>query len=149
VSTVRKERKVITKLIYAGALPFIFTTMVALIGPNSYMYLLDARALFNSYALIICCFLCGALWGLGLAKPDKLPVNVFLWGNSAVVLLWFSWYLLPTFAYRLVLLLVLLWLLWIDRRLLRADIISSWYFKLRVRITAMVTVCVVLLLVFT
>jgi len=126
-------------LVFAGVLPFVAAAALVLMPllPG-----INARALFDSYLLVILCFLCGSHWGLGLALPGRLPLNVFLLSNAMVLLLWLSHLLLPASLFQLVALAVLLLLLWVDRRLHAAAVIHTWYFIARRRVTLLVALCV-------
>jgi hypothetical protein len=130
-------------LVYAGAIPFIGLALLAHVPAVAE---LDPVVLFQSYALVIVSFLCGAHWGLGLAARGKAPLNLFLTSNALVVLLWLVHALLPAGAFMLLFCSELLVLLLIDRRLRSAGLLDPWYYVLRVRISAIVAGAVVVIL---
>jgi len=130
-------------LVFAGALPFIACTLLVLLPllPSG-----DVRTLFDSYALVILSFLCGAHWGQGIAARGIAPLNLFLVSNALVLLLWLAHAFLPATPFLLLVLLELWLLLWIDRCLYASELIDQWYYITRIRITLIVAICVVLVL---
>lgn len=130
-------------LVFAGALPFIACTLLVLLP---LLPAVDVRSLFDSYALVILAFLCGAHWGQGIAARGTAPLNLFLASNALVVLLWLTHAFLPATPFLLLVLLTLALLLWIDHRLYASELIDYWYYLTRIRITLIVAICVVLVL---
>lgn len=130
-------------LVFAGALPFIAATLLVLLPV---LPAFDARALFESWTLVILAFLCGAHWGQGIAARGKTPLNLFIASNLLAVLLWLVHVFLPGTAFLLLALLELALLLWIDRRLHAHELIDQWYYLTRVRISVIVGSCVLLVL---
>jgi hypothetical protein len=130
-------------LVFAGALPFIACTLLVLLP---LLPAVDVRALFDSYALVILAFLCGAHWGQGIVARGTAPLNLFLVSNALVLLLWLAHAFLPATPFLLLVLLELWLLLWIDRCLYASELIDQWYYITRIRITLIVAICVVLVL---
>jgi len=88
-----------------------------------------------AYGLAIVCFLCGAHWGTYLYNRTAAPDNLFITSNVIVVACWFAFLMAAQAITLFVLILALLCLLFIDYRLLRADLLTDYYFRMRTTAT--------------
>ena len=123
-----------TTLTFAGSIPFVVLALalaIHLADVNLLKYLLV------TYAAIIASFMAGIHWGAYLFK--SAPLNLFAHSNILALLAWLSLFL-PAFSAYLLLIFCFGYLLVIDHRLFRVGIIQLWYWRLRVRITAIVIV---------
>ena len=131
----KKDYRVPKLLVYAGALPFVVLTLLALSDVSS-KYFQPSSAL-KLYALAIGSFVCGSHWGVYLLK--NLPINLFITSNIFTILLWVTFMLVEN--YEFIYSGILLLLLFIDYFLLKTNVISKEYFKIRKAITVVVVAC--------
>ena len=125
-------------LSYAGALPFVACAGLLSLGVNSLPVLGATYDVLLVYALVINSFLAGAHWGqhLGLSGVWSWRLPVF--SNISAVLLWLGFLLAPTTLLLALFILNFAAMLLIDRRLLRAGIISEHYWQTRWRVSLVV-----------
>ena len=101
-----------------------------------------------AYGLAIVCFLCGAHWGTYLYNRTAAPDNLFVTSNVIVVACWFAFLMAAQAITLFVLILAFVCLLFIDYRLLRAGLITEFYFRMRMIATviAVISLAVVIAL---
>lgn len=129
-----------------GTLPFLASAGMALAG-FSLGSLLTAFNVASSYGLAILCFLCGAHWATYLYKRDATPFNLLIISNVVVVAIWLTYLLLGQSAFTLASqVLAFAFLLDIDRRLLRAGLISEHYFGIRLQATTIAAISLLIVL---
>lgn len=131
-------------LAFAGALPFM-----AAIGLVALDWQADrAIPVALTYGAVIIAFLSGIHWAVFLFRPAECPQNLFVISNVTALIGWFA-IALPGGLCFLVQSACFLYLLMIDRNLLRADLLPDWFWKLRCRITSVVAVSLLVLSALT
>lgn len=128
------KQELATKLTFAGGIPFIIGGFTFLFEPLQQAHLI--RVLF-AYAAIIASFMAGIHWGAYLFK--NIPINLFIHSNVLALIAWISLFFPPFITFPL-LIICFVYLLIVDHRLYKFDIIQIWYWRLRVRITCLVVV---------
>ena len=126
-----ESRTLYPVLTYAGALPFVACALMPLFGIESLWNLGSYVHIAAAYGLAIVCFLCGAHWGTYLYNRAAAPDNLFVTSNVIVVACWFAFLMAAQAITLFVLVLALLCLLFIDYRLLRAGLLTAYYFRMR------------------
>ncbi|MDH3694318.1 MAG: DUF3429 domain-containing protein [Gammaproteobacteria bacterium] len=136
-------KRVATSLTYAGALPFIGVTFC--IGAAWRLpFDLDAVTVLTLYSAVICSFLAGIHWQIGLTQSVANNYCLFF-SNFVALLAWAlllidsSWKVIAAFAVLFVA------LLGFDTTLYKRRLIPGWFFALRIR----VSILVVAVLAFT
>lgn len=126
-----QEKKLYTALALAGTLPFVAGALLPLLGYRSLPLLGAVDQLVASYGLAIVCFLAGAHWGMYLAGRSVDSLNLFVTSNVLFLVAWFAYVgaeLTIAIGAQIIVFLVLLY---IDRRLAAADVISASYLRVR------------------
>ena len=126
-----ESRKLYPVLTYAGALPFAGCALMALFGIETLWNLGSYVHIAAAYGLAIVCFLCGAHWGTYLYNRAAAPDNLFVTSNVIVVACWFAFLMAAQAITLFVLVLAFLCLLFVDYRLLRAGLLTEYYFRMR------------------
>ncbi len=126
-----ESRKLYPILAYAGTLPFIGCALMPLMGLQELWNLGTYDHIAAAYGLAIVCFLCGAHWGTYLYNRAAAPDNLFVTSNVIVVACWFAFLMAAKAITLFVLILAFLCLLFIDYRLLRASLLTDYYFRMR------------------
>ena len=121
-------------LVYSGAIPFIACVCVSVLGWDIF----DARWYGITYGAVILSFLAGIHWGVYLFLSPSCPYNLFITSNIAALLGWLSLLIFPHWGSFLLLILCFSWLLLIDHKLFKLDIIPDWFYRLRVHATIIV-----------
>ena len=135
-----ESRKLYPLLTYAGALPFVACALMPLFGIESLWNLGSYVHIAAAYGLAIVCFLCGAHWGTYLYNRAAAPDNLFVTSNVIVVACWFAFLMAAQAIALFVLILAFLCLLFLDYRLLRAGLITTFYFRMRTIATVIAVV---------
>lgn len=127
-------------LTYAGAIPFYVLSVLAtgIWGDPE-----RALTLLLSYGAIIVSFIAGIHWGAYLFKGA--PLNLFIHSNIFALIAWGAVWTGGIEGIGL-LVICLVYLLFIDYVLSKANVIEAWYFRLRKNITALVLGAMVLCL---
>lgn len=126
-------RRLTEALTYAGALPFLLLLLPGL-------PFLDAAArlsAFLAYGAVIAGFMAGALWGL-VQREDQPPVVPVMASNGLALAAWASLLIAPGPVALAVQFTAFIGLLAIDRQLAGRNLEKPWYWRLRLRITAIV-----------
>ncbi len=126
-----ESRKLYPLLTYAGVLPFVGCALMPFIGLQELWNLGSYDHIAAAYGLAIVCFLCGAHWGTYLYHRERAPDNLFITSNVIVVACWFAFLMAAKAATLFVLILAFLCLLVIDYRLLKAGLLTDYYFRMR------------------
>ena len=144
-----ESRKLYPILTYAGVLPFIGCALMPLVGMQALWNLGSFDQIAAAYGLAIVCFLCGAHWGTYLYNRTAAPDNLFITSNVIVVACWFAFLMAAQAITLFVLILAFLCLLFLDYRLLRAGLLTDYYFRMRTTATviAVVALAIVIALV--
>lgn len=132
-------------LALAGTLPFIGSVVldvgrIDLLG--------EPARIASSYGLAIICFLCGAHWATYLYHRDQSPTNLFITSNVIVVLVWIAYLWLSMSIALIVQIVAFIYLLIIDHRLHRIDLITNHYFVTRAipTVVAVLSLAILILL---
>jgi hypothetical protein len=120
-------------LALTGTLPFLASAVIA---AGQFSSILPAEDIAGSYGLAILSFLAGVHWATYLYRREELGINLLAISNIVVVTVWIA-YLAPvhrglTLAIQVI---AFLYLLHIDRALLRGGLISDDYFNTRLQAT--------------
>ncbi len=135
--------RLIQTLTYAGALPFIAWPLALLLLPHwSYLTLQFAP----DYMRVIVSFMAGGIWGTAIATERLGPSTrkaaalaailaaLALWGAAAI----------PYLRLQVIVAIALFFvLLTVDRSLTRDGAVPDWYGRLRIRITAIVSLSLI------
>ncbi len=120
---------------YAGALPFIAAALVLIFQPPAIQA--DLELVLRVYSALIVSFISGIHWQIGISKQEA--PGYLLWMSNAVVLAsWGFVFAQPGIVAWLLFVIVFAVLLVLDRILFRLDLVSSWFYQLRVRISIIV-----------
>ena len=129
-------KRVATFLTYAGALPFIVLALC--IGAAWRLpFNLDAVTVLTLYSAVICSFLAGIHWQIGLSQCSANHYCLFF-SNFVALLAWAlmlvdpSWKVVAGFAIMFVA------LLGFDTTLYKRRLIPAWFFALRIRVSLLV-----------
>jgi len=126
-----ESRKLYPLLTYAGVLPFVGCALMPFLGLQELWNLGSYDHIAAAYGLAIVCFLCGAHWGTYLYHRANASDNLFITSNVIVVACWFAFLIAAKAITLFVLILAFLCLLVIDYRLLKAGLLTDYYFRMR------------------
>ncbi len=141
-----ESRKLYPLLTYAGVLPFVGCALMPFLGLQQLWNLGSYDYIAAAYGLAIVCFLCGAHWGTYLYHRDRGPDNLFITSNVIVVACWFAFLMAAKAITLFVLILAFLCLLVIDYRLLKAGLLTDYYFRMRSIATAIAVVALAVII---
>ena len=141
-----ESRKLYPILTYAGVLPFIGCALMPFVGLQELWNLGSYDYIAAAYGLAIVSFLCGAHWGTYLYHRAAAPDNLFLTSNIIVVACWFAFLMAAKAITLFVLILALLCLLFIDLRLLKAGLLTAYYFRMRTIATTIAVVALAIII---
>lgn len=142
-----ESRKLYPLLTYAGVLPFVGCTLMPFVGLQELWNLGSFDYIAAAYGLAIVCFLCGAHWGTYLYRSGAAPDNLFITSNVIVVAAWFAFLMAAQAITLFVLILSFLCLLVIDYRLLKAGLLTDFYFRMRTNATIIAVVALAIIIV--
>jgi len=141
-----ESRKLYPILTYAGVLPFVGCALMPVLGLQELWNLGSYDQIAAAYGLAIVCFLCGAHWGTYLYHRAKAPDNLYITSNVIVVACWFAFLMAAKGVTLFVLILAFLCLLVIDYRLLKAGLLTDYYFRMRSIATAIAVVALAIII---
>ncbi len=130
-------------LTLAGAIPFALPALLYLFGISQLPRLGALQPIVSSYGLVILSFMAGVHWGQVIHKPRWHLLLII--SNVITLSGWFAFLIGNATLLWCVLILGFVALLFVDRRLLAADMITPAYWRLRMAVT---TIVVIALLVF-
>ncbi len=142
-----ESKKLYPLLTYAGLLPFIGCALMPMVGLQELWNLGSYGYIAAAYGLAIVCFLCGAHWGTYLYNRAAVTDNLFITSNVIVVACWFAFLMAAQAITLFVLILAFLCLLVIDYRLLKAGLLTDYYFRMRVKATGIAAIALVIIIV--
>ena len=142
-----ESRKLYPLLTYAGVLPFVGCALMPIVGLQELWNLGTYDHIAAAYSLAIVCFLCGAHWGTYLYHRSAAPDNLFITSNVIVVACWFAFLMAAKAITLFVMILALLCLLFIDYRLLKADLLTDYYFRMRSIATGVAVISLAIIIV--
>lgn len=131
--------------IAAGSLPFIGAAIAAAIGLDRFGPVSSITDAVVAYGLAIASFVAGTHWAVYLQYKASAPANLFVSSNVTVLAPWLAFVSASTRATIVVLVLTFLYLVFVDWRLRKSNLIESAYFRQRLAVTAVV--CISLLTV--
>lgn len=148
--------KLYKSLTYLGALPFI---VAVYIGLSPYLYIPEflggdivysgfkSRTLAHSYAVVILTFLGGIQWGLSFQheKPNKLLI-------ISTILALLAWISLMAFASKTALVILLIGFivaLFVDSFAHKKQLIPTWFWRIRIKISTIVCISMLVLILLT
>ena len=131
-------------LAYAGMLPFVACAILASAGVDAIPVLGSTSHIAASYALVITVFMAGIHWGTAVYKHTDVPMNLFVQSNVVTLVAWFGYLLASNSVSLLICAVALTYLLWLDRRLHLAELLSATYLTLRFRVTTVVVVALLI-----
>ena len=107
-----------------------------------------AVVIISTYTALIVTFIAGSQWGAASQLAKKSSTKVMVCSNLAMVFAWLGM-LVPNWIISFVMLLTCLWLvLLVDIRLTKHGIWSPAYLRLRIYITASVSICLAIFLLY-
>ena len=119
---------------YLGALPFVAGAILSLLSIDTLPWLGSVLHIVSVYALVISVFMAGILWGVTLQLQENntnKQIN-FLVSNILTLTVWFVYLSYPdSIAFLLTTVVVFLWLLMLDVKLVRRQHISKRYYQAR------------------
>ena len=134
------RRKVSTGLAYSGALPFWYLAL----GPKTISGL-DTASIFLAYGAIIASFMAGSLWGFAQIRVGDLLIIVT---SNLIALVAFATIVTGQFSFATSLQLALFVILLVaDYRVKDSNVDRGWYWKLRLRVTILVTIAYLIMIV--
>lgn len=133
--------------ILAGALPFVVAAAAIISGMESIGPVRSVTASLVAYGLAIASFVAGTHWAFYLQFRASAPTNLFVSSNLAVLAPWLTFVVGSIADTLVVLVLTFPFLVIVDWRHRRSNLIESAYFRLRVAATAVVSVSLLLVLV--
>ncbi len=148
-----QPRRLAHILTYLGSLPLILAVLLAAYGSfnlgDVFGYQLKfsrfkSYALAHSYGAVIVAFLAGIQWGISL--PNEANKQYFISSNVLALSAWFSLFLFAQWAGLLWLLLNFVWAFVIDHHAHRSQMIPTWFWQLRQRISLLVVILLMVLL---
>ena len=141
-----QENRLYSLLTYAGALPFVFCAALPFFGVEGWQNIGSFEYVARLYGLAIASFVAGSHWGTYLYNREASPTNLFLTSNAVVLAAWFAFLLTGPVMTQFVLLLSFLYLLFVDYNLYRANVITSYYFRMRANVTLVVCICLAIII---
>ena len=133
-----KSTTLYTTLALAGALPFLACALLPLMGVVALEPIGSLDGLASSYGLSIISFLAGIHWATYLLKQDQVRTNLFVTSNVVFLGVWIAFVvggLKVALASQII---AFVYLMWVDRGLLRSMVISNTYFRMRLIVTGLV-----------
>ena len=128
-------------LTYSGSLPFIFLTYLGFANNNQF-FSIDASLMLMSYAAVILSFIAGMHFAYAILQ-DKINITLLFLSNVVALISWVC--LLVNFHIALMLMVIsYVFSLIIDFIAYKNLIIARWFFNLRLRISFIVTPCLLL-----
>ena len=136
-----RNKNAFINLMYLGALPFIAGALLSLLSIDTLPWLGSVVHIVSVYALVISVFMAGILWGVTLqVNTDNFLGQVnFLISNVLALTIWFVYLIYPdSHSFLLTTVVAFLWLLMLDTKLIKRQLISSSYYRARKRVSAIV-----------
>lgn len=144
-----ESRRLYPVLTYAGLLPFIGCALLPFAGIRELRGLGSVDFIAATYGLAIVCFLCGAHWGTSLYNRTAAPDNLLVTSNVIVVACWIAFLAGAPAVTLFALILAFLSLLFIDYRLLKAGLLTDYYFRMRATATGVGVIALAIIIVMT
>ena len=126
-----------TILAFAGAVPFVASALLIVLGIDEIAAVGRLDAIASSYGLAIVSFLAGVHWATELYGNRGTTLNLFVISNGVLLFVWFAYVLVSIRWQLLSQALALVALVIIDVRLQRRAMISSGYLRTRLIATVL------------
>ncbi|WP_395373064.1 DUF3429 domain-containing protein [Marinicella sp. W31] len=148
-----RQAKVLT---YLGAIPFIIAVLIGLnihvsfpeiLGGDIAYASFKAKALVHSYAVVILSFLGGIQWGISLREP--VTRRLYIVSNVIALAAWLSLIVFTKSEGLIIVLLGFIVALWVDQKAHNRGMIPSWFWQLRIKVTAIVCLSLLLIIALT
>ena len=120
----------------AGVLPFFLLELAAVLHLHGF----DVQRAFFAYAAVIIAFICGMHWGVCFFFSEKKLPQLLLHSNAITLLGWAACCLRSVTWGLIIQSGCFIYLLGLDVLLHRGGVLPTWFFKLRVMVTAVVVV---------
>lgn len=130
-------------LTFMGALPFVGAVIAQLQGMAHY----HSGYFALTYGAVIISFLGGIHWGLFLSNAQHTRLNLLVTSNLLALIAWATLFFVVPVTQYLVQIAAFIALWWIDRKLVAEGIIERWFYRLRSQVTAVVLLCLAIMLV--
>lgn len=138
VSFLMPDRRLYSLLALAGAAPFVAAALLPLAGFEKIGPFGTPSKLALSYGLTIACFLAGVHWATRLYRQDDAPPFLLVSSNLVALAAWFAYLLLPTSWAIACLVLLFVYLWYVDFRLRGRQLLDAHYFRIRTAATGLV-----------
>lgn len=134
------NKSLIKILTYAGIIPFIFAIVIMLkVGSGP-----EVQKIVSAYTSIIIAFISGIQFAYGL-RTQKLFASVIILSNVISLVGWLAIVVEEISHTAILQILCLLILLFADWHLYHNKIVDKWFMKLRVKVSAIVILCLVII----
>ena len=140
------DRTLYFGLALAGALPFVACALLLSAGVTSVSPFGPLDEVVNSYGLAIVCFLAGTHWAMHLSHPDDTPFNLLVSSNAVFLVAWFMYLLAGTHLSLATQTAALGALLFVDRSMARAALVSGHYFRMRLFVTTLAALSLIVII---
>lgn len=140
------QKQLATTLVVLGTVPFVALTGLIVTATTTFPLPASPPLMLHVYGVIIGSFVAGLHWGIHFCK--RTSDSVYLYSSFVALLLWCSMWTAGS-AIGLALVLLGFILLWLEEyRLSVQRVTTAWFWKLRTVVTAIVTLCLALSVVF-
>lgn len=130
-------------LAFAGSLPFVVGAGLLALNIEQLPFLGSLTQALIFYTLVIVSFMAGAHWGQHLSFPSPWKRRLPILSNTIAVMAWLLAIVLSPASFFTAAALMFVGVLWIDRRLYQASLISTNYFRVRLWVTVVVVLSLV------
>ena len=141
-----QDTRLYSLLAITGTLPFVACAVLPLTGVDTISPFGDLHQLASSYALAIVTFLAGAHWGNYLSADQAPPFNLFVSSNVVFLVAWFAFVAASLSWAIFTQVLALVFLLFVDHKLMTNGTISGHYFRIRSTATAIAIISLSIIL---
>lgn len=140
------QKQLATTLVVLGTVPFVVLTVLVISANSSIPLPAHPALMLHVYGVVIGSFVAGLHWGIHFCK--RTSDSVYLYSSFVALLLWCSMWTAGS-GPGLTMVLLGFILLWLEEyRLSVQRVTTAWFWKLRSAVTAIVTVCLALSVVF-
>lgn len=133
-------------LTYAGLIPFLACSILIFLGVNNVPLLGSVFDIQKTYMLIIAAFMAGIHWGQALGN-NKDDYKLYIISNIHAIALFFLSILAGQQVFSIGVITIFTSILYVDHRLLKQNIISQDYFKMRFVVSIIVITSIIVSLI--
>lgn len=134
-------------LTYSGIIPLI-ASIILFFTPIPLLREINPVLFALTYSAVIISFLCGIHWVIYLFFSAKCSQNLLIISNIVTLISWFCVILSPKVAYLLIQSACFIYLLIIDIKLYKEDILPKWFYYLRRNATLLVIIILLMIFMF-